>query len=85
MNNKYDANGFQSIADGIDIDNQRKFFKGKLNLLKLDDMPDFRAIRINTESSVTPKKAPSQSFLGSLQKSGGNSGQIMPFDIAPGI
>jgi hypothetical protein len=40
------------------VDDQRKFFKGKLNLLKLDDMPDFRAIRINTESNVTPKKAP---------------------------
>jgi hypothetical protein len=40
------------------VDDQRKFFKGKLNLLKLDDMPDFRAIRINTESNVTPKKVP---------------------------
>ena len=36
MNNKYDAKMFAKVADGIDGDKQLKFFKGKVNLLKVN-------------------------------------------------
>ena len=35
MNNKYDAKMFAKVADGIAGDKQLKFFKGKVNLLKV--------------------------------------------------
>jgi hypothetical protein len=35
MNNKYDAKIFAKVANSIDVDKQMKFFKGKVNLLKV--------------------------------------------------
>lgn len=35
MNNKYDAKMFAKVADSIDGEKQLKFFKGKVNLLKV--------------------------------------------------
>ena len=35
MNNKYDAKVFAKVAEGIDGDKQIKFFKSKVNLLKV--------------------------------------------------
>lgn len=35
MNNKYDAKVFAKVADGINGDRQIKFFKSKINLLKV--------------------------------------------------
>lgn len=35
MNNRYDAKVFSKVADGINADKQIKFFKSKVNLLKV--------------------------------------------------
>ena len=58
MNNKYDANSFAKIAKGIDVEKQREQFKRKLNLLKLQDMPDFKVVKVSTESEPSPTKKP---------------------------
>jgi hypothetical protein len=39
MNNKYDAKMFAKVADSIDGEKQLKFFKGKVNLLKVILIP----------------------------------------------
>lgn len=36
MNNKYDAKVFAKVAENIDVDKQVKFFKCKINLLKVN-------------------------------------------------
>eukprot|EP00347_Sterkiella_histriomuscorum_P022699 403337490 len=48
MNNKYDAKAFARTIDEINGDKQIKFFKSKINLMKIDDLPDFQFVKIAT-------------------------------------
>ena len=46
MNNKYDAKVFAKVAEQIDGEKQLKFFKSKVALLRVEEMPDFQFVKI---------------------------------------
>jgi len=46
LNNWYDAKQFASVVESICADKQMTFFKSKVNLMKLERVPDFQFVKV---------------------------------------